>query len=52
MLTTHYIRLCELFRKHKQVSNYNMEDVKTRLEFIVRLCNFAIANGHTHIIAN
>jgi DNA mismatch repair ATPase MutS len=25
MLTTHYIRLCKLFRKHKQVVNYNME---------------------------
>ena len=25
MLTTHYIRLCKLFRKHKQVCNYNME---------------------------
>ena len=25
MLTTHYIRLCKLFKKHKQVSNYNME---------------------------
>ena len=25
MLTTHYIRLCKLFRKHKQVGNYNME---------------------------
>jgi DNA mismatch repair ATPase MutS len=25
MLTTHYIRLCKLFRKHTQVCNYNME---------------------------
>ena len=25
MLTTHYIRLCKLFRKHKQVVNYHME---------------------------
>jgi len=25
MLTTHYIRLCKLFRKHTQVYNYNME---------------------------
>jgi DNA mismatch repair ATPase MutS len=24
MLTTHYIRLCKLFRKHAQVDNYNM----------------------------
>jgi len=29
MLTTHYIRLCKLFKKHEQVSNYNMEtDIK------------------------
>ena len=25
MLTTHYIRLCELLKNHKAISNYNME---------------------------
>jgi len=25
MLTTHYIRLCKLFKKHKTIKNYNME---------------------------
>ena len=25
MLTTHYIRLCKLFKTHQRIANYNME---------------------------
>jgi len=46
MLTTHYIRLCKLFRNHKKVTNYNME---TKIKDYIPEYSYKIKKGISKI---
>jgi len=46
MLTTHYIRLCKLFIKHKQVGNYNME---TEIKDYIPVYSYKMVKGTSKI---
>ena len=46
LLTTHYIRLCKLFKNHKKVQNYNMEAV---IEDYVPKYSYKIKKGISKI---
>ena len=46
MLTTHFIRLCNLFAKKKHIKNYNME---TKIEEHIPTYSYKLVSGISKI---